>query len=294
MSGHSQGKKKSSRPKYRFGFLIFAGILTFSICFAIYMKDGTLEPGTDVASTAVLSSVTDSSGEMPSSSDLSSTDSSDATDVTTQSQPDPVTPVGNPVPACESVGMEYFNDCVFVGDSLSVGLSGYGFLPYENVFADVGLNISKIDTATVKTVYGDVTVIEALKKKQPPIVYIMLGSNGISWMSNDTMLQKYGNFVDEIKAEVPSVVIYVISIPPVAVSKETTTEYPIKNTDIDAYNSALLQFANDRGLHFVDLNTALKNNEGKLDAEKAQKDGMHFTLSTYNIMLDYLMTHVAK
>ncbi|MFA5659173.1 MAG: GDSL-type esterase/lipase family protein [Oscillospiraceae bacterium] len=260
------------------------------------MKSGSLEPGIAVDSASSLLSSSESEPDSDSDS-LSAPDSQSVTDSTTSataSQPDVTTPAVNPVLQCESVGMEYFSDCIFIGDSLSVGLSGYGFLPYENVYASVGLNISKIDTEPVSTPYGDVTVMEGLKNSRPPIVYIMLGSNGISWMSNATMLEKYGSFVDQIRAELPDTKIYVIAIPPVSVDKETTTEYPVQNTDIDAYNSELLSFANEKSLYFVDLNTTLKNNEGKLDPEKAQKDGMHFKLDTYQIMLDYLMTHVAQ
>lgn len=282
-------KRSSSRPKFRVWILFFLIILVLIACFIIYMKDGTLEPGTDIDSSSSSSEyVSDSS----SSSDVSVPDSSQG-EITTTSPPISGTAT-NPVPLCESVGMDYFKDAVIVGDSISVGISGYGFLPYENVFASIGLNISKIDTEIMQTAYGEKTVIEAIKIKQPKIVYIMLGSNGISWMTNSAMLDKYGAFVDEIKAALPDTVVYVISIPPVTSAKETATDYPVTNADIDAYNSDLLTFANDKGLHFVDLNTALKNNAGKLDAEIAQKDGMHFKLDAYNTMFDYLMTHVAQ
>ena len=85
-----------------------------------------------------------------------------------------------------------------------------------------------------------------------------------------------------------------MSIPPVTEKKENETESSINNSKIDEYNSKLLEMANKKGIYFVDINTALKNNQGKLDLDKATNDGYHFKRATYDIMTDYILKHVAK
>ena len=52
--------------------------------------------------------------------------------------------------------------------------------------------------------------------------------------------------------------------------------------------------ANSKQFYYVDINTALKGNDGKLPEENAADDGMHFQKPTYTIMLDYILSHVAK
>ena len=193
------------------------------------------------------------------------------------------------------MGFSYLvNDCNFVGDSLTVGLASYGIIPEKNVLANIGMNISKINTATVTTPSGEMTVLDALKENNPKNVYVMLGSNGIAWLTNENMISEYGQFIDSVKEELPDSKIYILSIPPVTANKETDSSSPILNSDIDTYNSELLKLADEKSVYFVDLNTALKGNDGKLASERSDGDGMHFKKDTYDIMLDYILTHVVQ
>ncbi|MEG0614770.1 MAG: GDSL-type esterase/lipase family protein [Oscillospiraceae bacterium] len=200
-------------------------------------------------------------------------------------------PILNPVTENLPKDMSYFNNCAFVGDSLTVGLSSYGIIPESNVFASVGMNIDKINKETIKTTNGDVTSLQALKNAAPKNIYIMLGSNGIAWLSNEIMIKEYGAFIDSIQAELPSSSIYILSIPPVSVNRETAAQGKILNSDIDLYNSELLKMSNEKKLNFVDINTALKGNDGKMPVENVGKDGMHFKKDTYTIMLNYILKH---
>lgn len=292
------GKKR--RARYRFSLVVFASVLTFVICFAVHMKNTSLEEVLDTSlpsgSQDTSQDSLDSSGE---SSDADASSSDDETsDIDASSAGDnssgTISASVNPVPESASVGMDYFNNCAFVGDSITEGLASYQIFERKNVYASVGMNISKIDTDIIDTAYGSMTVIEGLVNRKPENVYIMLGSNGIFWMSNESMISKYSAFIDDIKTKLPSTKIYILSIPPVTAEKEVAAESPILNSDIDAYNSELLKLANEKSVYFVDLNTALKNNSGKFDSDMAARDGYHFQRSTYDLMLEYIMTHVAS
>lgn len=188
----------------------------------------------------------------------------------------------------------YFGKCAFVGDSISVGLADFQLVPVKNVFAEIGMNIEKINTETMKTAYGDVTVLEALKEAKPENVYIMLGSNGIAWLSVSDMISYYSQFVDEIIKELPDTKIYILSVPPVTAERETADNEPILNSEIDKYNSELLKMADKKKIYYVDINTALKGNDGKFPSDMAEKDGMHFVKTTYSVMLDYILSHTVK
>ncbi len=281
-------QKKGKR--FRFDFLIIACVVIFITCFVIYMFNGRLEPSSG-ANNSPSQSTSDAGSKDGSTADASSSEAT--TTVATTTSP-PVTSPVNPVPQSEAATADYFNSCGFIGDSLTYGLKSYNLVPPKNVIASIGMNIAKIDTEVIDTAFGKVTALNAVKQLKPANVYIMLGSNGIAWLSNETMIQKYSGFIDSVRKELPNSKIYILSIPPVAVERETTTESPIQNSAIDSYNSELLKMANSKGILFVDINTALKNNKGKLDSSKAQKDGMHFQKDTYGVMVNYILTHIAK
>lgn len=284
---------KEKHKRFRFDIVVFSCIITFAACFVIYMKSGDLQilvgDDTNSSKQVITDNVSgDLNGNSPSQADVVNSVANNAEAV--EPLPAPI----NPVVESESVGMEYFDNCIFVGDSLTMGLASYNIIPAKNVIASIGMNITKIDTEVVKTPYGEFTAIETLTKADKNKIYIMLGSNGIAWLTSGKMIEMYSDFIDEIKTILPNSEIYILSIPPVSTEKETTTEGPVLNSQIDIYNSDLLKMANDKKIYFVDINTALKNNQGKLDSDKSQKDGMHFKRDTYDIMLDYIMKHVAK
>lgn len=284
--------KEKPKSKFHFSIIILIVILTFAACFVLYMlsANGTFDKPPVTPLTDIPAQTTAEVTTAP------VTEATTTVSVTTE-PPVSTTPAANPVPPSEPLDMSYFDSCAFVGDSLSVGLSSYGFIPEKSVIADIGMNIDKINTATLPSPNPDVpgkTVLEALKERNPQNVYIMLGSNGIAWLSNEFMINEYSKFVDKVKAELPEAKIYILSIPPVAEGRETAASYAIQNSAIDAYNSELLKFANEKNLNFVDLNTELKGNDGKLPVEYAAKDGMHFNRNTYTIMLNYILNHIAE
>lgn len=280
--GGANRKYKSNRPKFHLSIVFLLIVVIFLLCFILYMitsqNDG-------INSLSVLSSDTSAQSEETTAQITTTTVAT-----TTVSSPINVNPVPENIPK----DFSYFNDCVFIGDSLTVGLSSYGIIPEKNVLANIGLNIDKINDAKIKTETGEIALLDELKAVNPKNVYIMLGSNGIAWLSNEHMIEKYGEFIDKIQAQQPDLTIYILSIPPVSVNKETSAEGPIQNTAIDSYNSELLKLADAKKVHFVDINTALKGNDGKLPVESSGKDGMHFKKDTYTIMLNYILQHTVK
>ncbi len=270
---------RSSEPIIRFRlkvvFIIF--IIVFAACFAVYMM------GVNVG----ISGESESGGEIRTASESESAAESDSSSVASNE-------IINPVPLSEKLSETYLGKCAFVGDSLTAGLSDYQYVSSKNVIAEVGLNIDKINTQTIRTGAGEKTALEALVDLSPENIYIMLGSNGIEWLSDKDMIGYYKEFTDSIKEALPDSKIYILSIPPVTSEREKASDNPIKNSDIDRYNSALLDMANENQMYYVDLNTALKGNDGKFSDGDAADDGMHFNKATYQVMIDYILSHTAQ
>lgn len=277
--GYKQQRKKS---RIKFTYILTIIILTLIISFSLYMVNAN-SPNKKVSGTSI-------SNQTSSSSESSQTAQ---TSETTPPEPEIV----NPVPESAALDVSYFAQCAFVGDSISQGLSAYQLTPElneNNVLAGKGMNLDKINTATITTTAGDVMILDALKTLSPKNVYIMLGSNGIAWLTNEKMIKEYSEFIDKIKAELPDAKIYVLSIPPVTAEKETDTDGAILNSAIDSYNSELLKMANEKKIYFVDINTALKGNDGKLPSDKSSGDGMHLNKAAYQTFINYILTHTVK
>jgi lysophospholipase L1-like esterase len=130
-------------------------------------------------------------------------------------------------------------------------------------------------------------------------IYIMLGSNGVGWASNDTMVDGYRDFINEINEKVDGANVYIVSVPPVTSKREDTEEYPtiedglVYNSTIDELNELYLNLANEMGVHYLDVNSYLKDDTGKLPYDSSS-DGMHFDSATYQKILDYVCSHVVE
>ena len=203
--------------------------------------------------------------------------------------------VVNPVPESEAKPETYLNSCMFIGDSIMTGFSVYKVAPAENVFADVGLRIDKINESTVKNSRFEepVKVMTAIEEIRPENVYILLGTNGIAWYSNDKTLECYGEFIDAVKTKLPDSHIYIISLTPVGTMAENKEEGKILNSEIDQFNARLLELANQKNVHYLDVNSELKDSTGKLP-DDVTRDGIHFTLDVYKKFINYILTHTAK
>ena len=194
-----------------------------------------------------------------------------------------------------AVDTSYFNDAVFVGDSLTVGLGNYGILPAENIYADIGLNLDTILTKEcIKGSDGSmVTVLDALKLKKPSKVYIMLGSNGIAWITPENLAEKYSAFLAKVEEALPDATIYIESILPVTAAKQAG-DARYSNEAIIEYNKLLFNLAEEKNLNYLDCHTAFKMTDGTLNTEYAEQDGMHLKKAGYQQLLEFFKTHTVK
>lgn len=196
------------------------------------------------------------------------------------------------VPLGDWVNSAYFDDAVFIGDSLTVGIQTYQMMPNAKVLAKEGLNPQTIvkNTAVKNKAGAEVKVIDALAELSPRKIYIMLGSNGFTWLSKDVFISNYQIFLEEVKEQNPNAIIYVQSMPPVTKQKEQG-DSRFSNDKIKEYNQAILELCRQEKVHFLDCFAALAGEDGYLPQEASPKDGMHFTATYYRKWIDYLKQH---
>ncbi len=180
---------------------------------------------------------------------------------------------------------DFFRNDLFIGDSISTGYSLYGFLKDKNVFAKVGLNPNTVLTKRVSTCYGDLYVADMLHYTKPERVYVMLGSNGIQWLSNSAMISSIDSLVGIIQEASPDSKIYLISVTPVTPGYDSTVEDVNVMEKINEYNADLKDFAEEKGVIFINVAEDLKDEYGYFSSAFAESDGMHFKPGAYKVVL---------
>ncbi len=288
--GNVSRTKKPLKVRYNFGIVLLGVILIFGLVFYRYMKNTTLEEVLSEDREIYVPSFASLLGDNDDSDEDNASVASDADSEEGESEPSEIV---NPVPESEAVSSDYLDSCVFIGDSLTYGLSSYGIVSSSNVYASVSMSIAKIETEEIETQFGTMTVLDALEESQPENIYVMLGTNGAAWLSVDDMYDYYISFLKKVKSTCSDSEIYIISVPPVTSDKETSVESPILNSDLDSLNELLLSYANDKSIHYLDVNSYLKDGGSSLPTSYAENDGVHLKYSTYELFIDYILTHVA-
>ena len=202
----------------------------------------------------------------------------------------------------DAVDLSYFDDAVFIGDSVSLMLQYYcaatkalgnaQFLCAGSLSATNALwNVS---SASVHPSYqGKKMLVEdgvaACGAKK---VYIMLGVNnigyGVDYASNDMV-----KLIDRILAKAPDVSILVEAVTPMASSSTIVTD-SLNNTKIQQYNDKMKSICEERGWFFVNVAECVKDQNGYLNSAYCSDNnamGIHFTYDGCKMWVDYLRTH---
>lgn len=181
---------------------------------------------------------------------------------------------------------EFYSNVLMIGDSISVGLVNYGYLQPENVFAKVGLTPASVMTTEV----DEKLVYDKAAELSPAYICIMLGTNGLSYLSEDYMAEKMGEFIDELKVYCPDAEIVLVSIPPVTAEHEK--EKPEKLENITAYNEHIKNVADEKSVKYVDTFSLLQGVTGYLADDFAENDGLHFKAAAYPVVLSAVQTAI--
>ena len=102
----------------------------------------------------------------------------------------------------------------------------------------------------------------------------------------------YGEFIDSVQQQHPDALVYVQSILPVTAEKSEDERY--SNDRIDQYNISLMNLCKEKGVYYLNVAEAFKDEQGNLPSEASPKDGMHFGSTYYMKWFDYLKCHAAE
>ena len=210
------------------------------------------------------------------------------------------------VPQSKRVSPTWFDDAVFVGDSVSLGLS------YYEAAADVlgkaqfltagslgsGNALQPVSEKSVHPRYNGqkMKVEKAVAACGANKVYIMLGMNDIGAYGVDKSVQNFRTLCKKILTESPFVTIYVESVTPRVNQGAKSDNVKLNNKNITAYNRKLAAVCLEEGWYFVNVAETMFDSTGHLKrAYCSDPDGMgmHFSYDGCKAWVDYLYTHTA-
>ena len=167
-----------------------------------------------------------------------------------------------------------YSDAAFIGDSRTEALKTYGLLKGADYYTYKGLKVDTVFTEPCIDVDGSkMTVMDAIGRKQYKRIYIMLGMNELGWVSTDIFIDDYGKIIDNLKETQPGATIYVQSILPVSAKKSEIDEI-YNNPRINEFNGLIQAMAEEKGVTYLPVNTAVMDETGALPAG-ASTDGVH-------------------
>ncbi len=191
------------------------------------------------------------------------------------------------IPEQERVDPSYFDDAVFVGDSLTMGLEAFSGFNAKFLCLS-GLNTKTIYTEKLsggKNVVDTIVGMDHVGK-----LYIMLGTNEVAFKDPESFIKRYSEFIDTVREKFPDVLIYIESILPV--TKETSDKTNIKIDLITDFNERLIKLAEEKECYYVDCHSYFENDDGYMP-DNIGSDGIHLGPDKYRELAQFLCDHAA-
>ncbi len=184
------------------------------------------------------------------------------------------------VPIRETVEASFFDDAVFVGDSVSLMLSYYanssGRLGKAKFLVQGSYGAGNAVSNQLQMSYqGQKMNLEsAVAATGAKKLFIMLGMNDIALYGVDKTIQNWDTMLGRIKAKCPDIKIYIQSMTPIWTGGERGA---LSNDRADQFNLRLKAFAQENGHTFIDVAPYLKDSTGGLATAYCSDQYVHIT-----------------
>ncbi|MCL2813328.1 MAG: GDSL-type esterase/lipase family protein, partial [Oscillospiraceae bacterium] len=209
------------------------------------------------------------------------------------------TPLSSEIP--EPYG--YFKNFIFLGDSVTMGFDlfrgkitfgGEAVLRDADVVAvgsySVNNALRDISANSIHPLWGgkQTRPEDIIAAKGGKYVLICLGLNDLGLMSVEDYVKNYALLIDRIKQKSPGKTVVIMSVTPLVYAAQKTR---LNNDAISRANNALLVFARENGVPFIDYGAAVRDSQNNLYDEFSSDAYCHLTISAYNRIVEYLLYH---
>lgn len=195
---------------------------------------------------------------------------------------------------------EWFDNAVFVGDSVTLKLDYYcqehpealgkasfycaGSLGYTNALWALD-NPEAVHPFYEGANHLVEDCVEITGKKN---VFIMLGMNDIGLYGTDGAMNSCKQVVTKILEKSPDAHIYLQTVTPMIESAQLES---FNNTLVKEFNGKLKAYCDEKGYHYLDVYSALADDKGNLPKELCSDPdnmGLHFNDTSCQMWVDYL------
>ena len=206
-------------------------------------------------------------------------DFEDPTEKPTEPDPTDRDPVLS-APTQQVVDGSFFDDAVFIGDSVSLALS-YNANDYKVlgkakflVQGSYGVTNAVFDYMLMPYRGQDMKIEDAVAATGAKKVFIMLGMNDIAIYKFTDIMNYWSQLLTRIRSKSPDVQIYIQSMTPIWTGGEV---YALNNKNADTYNDLLETFAAENDCKYIDIASYMKDSTGGLATVFCSDNYVHLT-----------------
>lgn len=209
------------------------------------------------------------------------------------------------VPASDTEGpTSFFDQAVFIGDSISMTLEAYsaasGALGGAQFLCAGSMSPTNMLTGQILPEYpkgsGQKPPIEdSVAATGAKVVYVMLGMDNIAY-GIDRSTSDYLTILNNIVTKNPDVQIIIQSVTPMTDTSTSTSE-KLNNDQINAFNAKMQEYCQENHWYYLNVAEAFKDANGFLQKEycsDVNSMGMHFTYDGAKVWVNYLKTHIPE
>lgn len=202
----------------------------------------------------------------------------------------------------KEVDSSWFDDAVFVGDSVTLKLSYYAdngslgdakFLCAGSLGYGLALQDLDAEGNVHPTYEGEkYTVDDGIKMLESKKVFIMFGMNDIGLFGIDDSIENMKTLTKRILEKSPEAEIYIQSVTPMLEDMQLSD---LNNKSISEFNKKLKAEAEKLGYKYLDVASVMKDKKGNLIPEYCsdpENMGIHFSDEGCEVWIKYLKNHV--
>ena len=200
-----------------------------------------------------------------------------------------------PFPASHApAGDEYFEDAVFIGDSIMDDVEMYNLFPTGNFVTKVGISPLSVNRREFRfrgsREYEN--MFDVVEKYPHRKIYILLGSNSLDNKPSDSALADYVPMMETFLTRFPDSIFYLI-VPP------SMTEHHLKDLKIppkrfENFRGLLTDFAAERQCYIIDFYALVLNEKGYLPGKYDCGDGIHPNYEGLKLLEQEIRTHTVE
>ena len=183
-------------------------------------------------------------------------------------------------PQTAKVDSAFFDDAVFVGDSVTLKLSYYaassGKLGKAQFLTrgSYGVAHAVMDSMLLTYQGQDMKVEDAINATGATKVFLMMGMNDIGLYGVEGTIENWDKLIQRIQENCPNVTVYIQSMTPIWTGGEIGD---LNNVNMDAYNARLEVFAKNAGVDFIDVAPYMKDSTGGMATRYCSDNYVHVT-----------------